>query len=118
MMIVEDWIEKIALRLSLEPEDVRRRNLYQEGMLTHFNQKLVNCTLEKCWLETERLSNFSQMKLEVAEFNQKNRWKKRGLAMIPVKFGIAFTAVHLNQNGALVNVYTDGSVLLTHGGTG
>ena len=115
-MIVEDWIDKIALRLSLPPEEVRRRNLYQEGMYTHFNQKLVNCTLEKCWLENEKLSNYSQMKQEVAEFNQKNRWKKRGLAMIPVKFGIAFTAVHLNQNGALINVYTDGSVLLTHGG--
>ena len=116
MMIVEDWIEKIAMRLDLQPEQVRRRNLYQEGMRTHYNQKLVNCTLEKCWLETERLSNYDKMKVEVAEFNQKNRWKKRGLAMIPVKFGIAFTAVHLNQNGALVNVYTDGSVLLTHGG--
>ena len=116
MMIVEDWIEKIAMRLDLQPEQVRRRNLYQEGMRTHYNQKLVNCTLEKCWLETERLSNYDKMKVEVAEFNQKNRWKKRGLAMIPVKFGIAFTAVHLNQNGALINVYTDGSVLLTHGG--
>ena len=116
MMIVEDWIEKIAMRLNLPPEEVRRRNLYQEGMKTHYNQKLVNCTLEKCWLETEKLSNYDKMKAEVAEFNQKNRWKKRGLAMIPVKFGIAFTAVHLNQNGALVNVYTDGSVLLTHGG--
>merc|ERR1719373_1107092 len=108
MMIVEDWIEKIA---------VRRRNLYQEGQKTHYNQTLVNCTLEKCWLETEKLSNYKQMKQEVAEFNQKNRWKKRGLAMIPVKFGIAFTALHLNQHGALVNIYTDGSVLLTHGGT-
>ena len=116
MMIVEDWIEKIALRLDLQPEHVRRLNLYQEGMRTHFNQQLVNCTLEKCWLETVKLANYDQMKLEVAEFNQKNRWKKRGLAMIPVKFGIAFTAVHLNQNGALINVYTDGSVLLTHGG--
>ena len=116
MMIVEDWIEKIALKLGLEPEEVRRMNLYQEGMKTHFNQTLVNCTLEKCWLETEKLSNYNQMKTEVTEFNQRNRWKKRGLAMIPVKFGIAFTALHLNQNGALVNVYTDGSVLLTHGG--
>ena len=116
MMIVEDWIEKIAVRLGLEPEEVRRRNLYQEGQKTHYNQTLVNCTLEKCWLETEKLSNYKQMKQEVAEFNQKNRWKKRGLAMIPVKFGIAFTALHLNQNGALVNIYTDGSVLLTHGG--
>jgi len=117
LMIVEGWIEKIAQKLNLKPEEVRRRNLYKEGMITHFNQKLVNCTIEKCWLECEKLSHFSSMEKDVENFNICNRWKKRGIAMVPVKFGIAFTAVHLNQNGALINVYTDGSVLLTHGGT-
>jgi len=117
LMIVEAWIEKIAQRLKLAPEEVRRRNLYKEGMLTHFNQKLTNCTIEKCWEECEKLSDFKCMQKQVEEFNSMNRWKKRGVAMVPVKFGIAFTAVHLNQNGALINVYTDGSVLLTHGGT-
>ena len=117
MMIVEDWIEKIARKLNLEPEEVRRRNFYQENMATHYNQKLVNCTIDKCWEECDKLASFDELGLDVAEFNKKNRWKKRGVSMIPVKFGIAFTAVHLNQNGALVNVYTDGSVLLTHGGT-
>ena len=117
MMIVEDWIEKIGRKLNLEPEQVRERNFYQENMLTHFNQKLTNCAIEKCWRECRTLSQFDQLKQEVAEFNSNNKWKKRGVSMIPVKFGIAFTAVHLNQNGALVNVFTDGSVLLTHGGT-
>ena len=117
MMIVEDWIEKIARKLNLEPEEIRRRNFYQENMVTHYNQELVNCTIEKCWSECRQLAGFEALKAEVAEFNAKNRWKKRGVSMIPVKFGIAFTALHLNQNGALVNVYTDGSVLLTHGGT-
>merc|ERR1719187_164268 len=117
LMIVEGWIEKIAQKLNLKPEEIRRRNLYKEGMITHFNQKLVNCTIEKCWLECTNLSNFACLEKQVEEFNLSNRWKKRGVAMVPVKFGIAFTAVHLNQNGALINVYTDGSVLLTHGGT-
>eukprot|EP00090_Calanus_glacialis_P022255 TRINITY_DN34353_c0_g1_i1.p1 TRINITY_DN34353_c0_g1~~TRINITY_DN34353_c0_g1_i1.p1 ORF type:complete len:1353 (-),score=369.93 TRINITY_DN34353_c0_g1_i1:172-4230(-) len=117
LMIVEAWIEKIAQKLNLEPEEVRRRNLYKEGMVTHFNQKLTNCTIEKCWVECEKLADFASLQKEVSEFNSCNRWKKRGVAMVPVKFGIAFTAVHLNQNGALINVYTDGSVLLTHGGT-
>ena len=117
MMIVEDWIEKIARKLNLEPEEVRRRNFYQESMVTHYNQELVNCTIEKCWAECRQLAGYEGLRAEVAEFNARNRWKKRGVSMIPVKFGIAFTAVHLNQNGALVNVYTDGSVLLTHGGT-
>ena len=117
MMIVEDWIEKISRKLQLEPEEVRGRNFYKENMLTHFNQPLTNCAIEKCWSECLTLSQFEKTKQEVEQFNTRNRWKKRGVSMIPVKFGIAFTAVHLNQNGALINVYTDGSVLLTHGGT-
>ena len=117
LMVVEAWIEKIAQKLNLMPEEIRRRNLYKEGMVTHFNQQLNNCTIEKCWVECEKLAEFTCMQKQVDEFNSSNRWKKRGVAMLPVKFGIAFTAVHLNQNGALINVYTDGSVLLTHGGT-
>ena len=117
LMVAESWIEKIAMQLGLSTEEVRQRNLYKEGELTHFNQQLVNCTLSRCWEECSKMAGFSQLRAEVDEFNANNRWKKRGLAMIPVKFGIAFTAVHLNQNGALINVYTDGSVLVAHGGT-
>ena len=113
LMVAESWIEKIAMKLSLSTEEVRQRNLYKEGELTHFNQQLVNCTLSRCWDECSKMAGFSQLRAEVDEFNANNRWKKRGLAMIPVKFGIAFTAVHLNQNGALINVYTDGSVLIS-----
>merc|ERR550517_432489 len=105
------------MKLSLSTEEVRQRNLYKEGELTHFNQQLVNCTLSRCWDECSNMAGFSQLRAEVDEFNANNRWKKRGLAMIPVKFGIAFTAAHLNQNGALINVYTDGTVLVAHGGT-
>ena len=54
---------------------------------------------------------------EIENFNRVNRYKKRGMALIPTKFGIAFTALFLNQAGALVHIYKDGSVLLTHGGT-
>ena len=112
LMVAESWIEKIAMKLGLSTEEVRQRNLYKEGELTHFNQQLVNCTLSRCWEECSKMASFSQLRAEVDEFNANNRWKKRGLAMIPVKFGIAFTAVHLNQNGALVNVYTDGLVFV------
>ena len=119
MVVVEEWIEKIAWRLGLEPEDIKSRNLYQENMMTHFNQRLVNCNVGKCWDECLKLSDYDQMKLNIEEFNKVNRWKKQGIAMVPVKFCIGYTAdqVHLNQSGAFINVYTDGSVLLTHGGT-
>ena len=52
-----------------------------------------------------------------ADFNSKNKWIKRGVALMPTKFGIAFTAKYMNQGGALVHLYTDGTVLVTHGGT-
>ena len=60
---------------------------------------------------------FAAKRGEVDAWNLQNRWKKRGISMLPVKFGIAFTSKFLNQSGALVMVYTDGSVLLSHGGT-
>ena len=111
LMVAESWIEKIATKLGLTTEEVRKRNLYKEGEKTHFNQELTNCTISRCWDECSKMAEFSQQRSEVDKFNANNRWKKRGLAMIPVKFGIAFTAVHLNQNGALINVYTDGFVV-------
>lgn len=62
-------------------------------------------------------SNYAERKAKVDAFNVENRWRKRGIAMVPTTFGIAFTALFLNQAGALVHVYTDGSVLVSHGGT-
>jgi len=117
LMIAEAWVEKIALNLNKQPEDIREMNLYKENMKTHFNQELINCTLDKCWSECKVLSSFDERKKSIGEFNGNNRWKKRGISMVPVKFGIAFTAIHMNQSGALVNVYQDGSVLVSHGGT-
>lgn len=62
-------------------------------------------------------SNYIERRKAVEEFNKQNRWRKRGITLVPTGFGIAFTAVFLNQTGALLHIYTDGSVLLTHGGT-
>ncbi|XP_030304646.1 xanthine dehydrogenase/oxidase isoform X3 [Calypte anna] len=96
---------------------VRKLNLYNEGDLTHFNQKLEGFTLRRCWDECLSSSSYHARKILIEEFNKQNRWKKRGMCIIPTKFGISFTVPFLNQAGALVHVYTDGSVLLTHGGT-
>lgn len=63
------------------------------------------------------MSDFNRRRIAIEEFNSKNRWRKRGIAMVPTKFGIAFTVLFLNQAGALVHAYGDGSVLLSHGGT-
>ncbi|XP_070430330.1 xanthine dehydrogenase/oxidase isoform X13 [Equus przewalskii] len=98
-------------------EAVRRKNMYKEGDLTHFNQKLEGFTLTRCWDECLASSQYHARKSEIDKFNKENCWKKRGLCIVPTKFGVSFTVHFLNQAGALIHVYTDGSVLLTHGGT-
>uniref|UniRef100_A0A8C0FTK1 Xanthine dehydrogenase/oxidase n=1 Tax=Bubo bubo TaxID=30461 RepID=A0A8C0FTK1_BUBBB len=117
MMIAECWMSDLARKCGLPPEEVRKLNLYHEGDLTHFNQKLEGFTLRRCWDECLSSSSYHARKKLIEEFNKQNRWKKRGMCIIPTKFGISFTIPFLNQAGALVHVYTDGSVLLTHGGT-
>nr|XP_060610128.1 xanthine dehydrogenase/oxidase [Anolis sagrei ordinatus] len=117
MMVAECWISDIALKCGLPAEEVRKLNLYHEGDLTHFNQKLEGFTLRRCWEECVKNSEYQARRKHIDEFNRQNRWKKRGMAIIPTKFGISFTIPFLNQAGALIHVYTDGAVLLTHGGT-
>nr|XP_048699342.1 xanthine dehydrogenase/oxidase isoform X4 [Caretta caretta] len=117
MMVVECWMSDVILTCGLPAEQVRKLNLYNEGDLTHFNQKLEEFTLRRCWEECLVNSKYEARRKLIDEFNRQNRWKKRGIAIIPTKFGISFTLSFLNQAGALVHVYTDGSVLLTHGGT-
>ncbi|XP_060042807.1 xanthine dehydrogenase/oxidase isoform X2 [Erinaceus europaeus] len=117
MLVAEYWMSEVAVTCGLPPEDVRRKNMYKEGDLTHFNQKLEGFTVPRCWDECLASSQYQERRKQVDQFNRENCWKKRGLCIIPTKFGISFTLSFLNQAGALVHVYTDGSVLLTHGGT-
>lgn len=63
------------------------------------------------------MANYNERKLRIQQFNKEHRWRKRGISLVPTKFGIAFTVLFLNQAGALIHIYTDGSVLLSHGGT-
>nr|XP_033471973.1 xanthine dehydrogenase/oxidase [Epinephelus lanceolatus] len=117
MMVAESWMTDVAQSLGKPAEEVRRLNLYVEGESTPYNQILDQFTLGRCWDECLSRSEYEQRRAAIDLYNRQNRWTKRGLAIIPTKFGISFTAVFLNQAGALVHIYTDGSVLLTHGGT-
>ncbi|XP_078504361.1 xanthine dehydrogenase/oxidase-like [Lissotriton helveticus] len=117
MMLIETLMDDIVRTCGLPAEQVRRLNLYNEGDYTYFNQKIEELTVHRCWEECLQSSNYHQRVTQTEEFNRHNRWKKRGMAIIPTKFCIGFTARFLSQAGALVHVYTDGSVLLTHGGT-
>ncbi|XP_016074407.1 PREDICTED: xanthine dehydrogenase/oxidase [Miniopterus natalensis] len=117
MLIAEHWMSEVAVTCGLPAEEVRQKNMYKEGDLTHFNQKLEGFTVPRCWDQCLESSQYHARKSEVEKFNRENCWKKRGLCIIPTKFGISFLVPFLNQGGALIHVYTDGSVLLTHGGT-
>lgn len=97
MVIVENWVEDIATICGLPTEHVKEINFYQEGQPTHFSQELKDNQTMPVWKEVLRSSDYQQLRSEVEAFNSKNRWRKRGLAAIPTKFGIAFTASFLNQ---------------------
>nr|AUS89410.1 xanthine dehydrogenase 1 [Sesuvium portulacastrum] len=116
MLIAENWIQRIAMELKKSPEEIREMNFQSEGSMLHYGQRLEHCTLHQLWNQLKLSCEFPRARAEVDQFNAQNRWKKRGVAMVPTKFGISFTTKFMNQAGALVQVYTDGTVLVTHGG--
>ena len=97
--------------------DFRESNLYVEGERTPFGQPLIRWNVPHCWQRLKKDCDYENRKLACEKFNAENTWRKRGVAMMPTKFGINFTAKFMNQGGALVHVYQDGTVLVSHGGT-
>jgi xanthine dehydrogenase large subunit len=119
MMVIEKIIDEIARTLRRDPLDVRRANFYGAASrnVTHYGTTIEDNLIHEIVDRLERQSHYRERRGAIAEWNGRNAWLKRGLALTPVKFGISFTATHFNQAGALLQVYTDGSVLLNHGGT-
>lgn len=115
-MISETIVQHVADTLKMDINTVRAINFYKDGDTTHFNQTLDEFYFDRVWSETLSTSEYTQRRLAVDNFNKFNKYKKRGIAMLPTKYGLGFTAKFLNQAGALIHVYTDGSVLITHGG--
>ncbi|XP_022086122.1 xanthine dehydrogenase/oxidase-like isoform X2 [Acanthaster planci] len=116
LLIMECIMSEIAGRYGLSEINFRERYFYSEGDNTHFGQELKNWNLGKCWKECLTKSDYVNRRRVVDQFNSENRWRKRGIAATPTKFGIAFTYLPLNQAGALVHIYTDGTVLISHSG--
>jgi xanthine dehydrogenase large subunit len=119
MLAIERVIDAIAWELGRDPLDVRMANFYAPGRdLTPYGMPVEELdTLHRLVAELEQTSAYRARREEVAAFNATSPILKRGIALTPVKFGISFTLTHLNQAGALVHVYQDGSVQLNHGGT-
>lgn len=118
MVFAERMMDQIAIELNEDPLEIRRRNFYRKGKsTTPYGMKVTDNIINEVVDELERTSKYQKRRKEIAKFNAENRFLKKGIALNPVKFGIAFTLKHLNQAGALVHVYTDGSIQINHGGT-
>jgi xanthine dehydrogenase molybdopterin binding subunit/xanthine dehydrogenase small subunit len=120
MLVIEEIIDRVARATGLAPEVVRERNLYRgrgETNTTHYGQEIEDNRIRRIWSELVESSDFAARRAQLRQRNQENPRRKRGLAMTPVKFGISFTTTHLNQAGALVLLYQDGTIQVNHGGT-
>ncbi|MBO6718852.1 MAG: xanthine dehydrogenase molybdopterin binding subunit [Rhizobiaceae bacterium] len=115
----ERVMEEIAYALGKDPLEIRKINFYgtTDRNVTPYHQTVEDNVIHRVVEELEKSADYEKRKRKIAAFNAGSELIKRGIALTPVKFGISFTATHFNQAGALVHVYTDGSVHLNHGGT-
>ena len=125
MFGIETIIEQIANDIGKDPLDVRLLNIYQDPavsgnpatMVTQYGQTIADWVGDKVITQVASEAKYRERRESVNAFNKVNKRRKRGLALVPLKFGISFTATMLNQGGALLNIYMDGSVSVNHGGT-
>uniref|UniRef100_A0A8C5XUX7 aldehyde oxidase n=1 Tax=Microcebus murinus TaxID=30608 RepID=A0A8C5XUX7_MICMU len=115
-LVTESCITAVAAKCGLPPEKIREKNMYKTVDKTIYKQAFNPEPLIRCWNECLDKSSFHSRRIQVEEFNKKNYWKKKGIAIIPMKFSVGFAATSYHQAAALVHIYTDGSVLVTHGG--
>ncbi|XP_073663522.1 aldehyde oxidase isoform X6 [Tursiops truncatus] len=115
-LITESCITEVAAKCGLSPEKVRTINMYKEIDQTPYKQEINAKNLIQCWTECMAMSSYALRKAAVEKFNSENCWKKKGLAMVPLKFPVGLGSVAAGQAAALVHIYLDGSVLVTHGG--
>lgn len=116
LLVAENIINDVAMYLGMPVDKVRELNMYRGPSVTHYQMPFSPDNLLLCWDECKRRCEFDSRRRAVDQFNKQNQWKKRGMAIIPIKYGIAFAESFLNQAAALVHIYKDGSVLVAHAG--
>lgn len=119
MIVAEAMMDAIARKVGQDPLTIRKLNLYGEDHrnVTQYGMQVEHNVLPDLIEKLENSSCYWQRREDISHFNQNSPVIKKGLALTPVKFGISFTAKHLNQAGALLHIYTDGSIQINHGGT-
>lgn len=117
--VIENAIERVAFHLGKDSATIRQINFYQNEKLniTPYGEEVVYNHLSLLYDQLIKTSGYFERRQAILKFNQEHEFFKKGIAITPVKFGISFTTAFLNQGGALVNIYNDGTVLVNHGGT-
>ncbi|CAG8449874.1 8682_t:CDS:10 [Ambispora leptoticha] len=116
MLIMENIINEVADSMGISVDSLREINFYKEGQKTHYDQLLTDWHLPQLYQHLKTTSEFEKRRREVDLYNANHKWRKRGLAFTPSKFGLGFPYLFMNQAGALIHIYIDGSVLVSHGG--
>lgn len=123
MLLIEYIIDEIARTLGKDPLEIRKLNLYdpmggvRKRSVTHYGMKVEDNILHDLLPALEKSASYKKRRAEIQKFNAGSKILKKGIALTPVKFGISFTLTMLNQAGALLHVYKDGSIQINHGGT-
>jgi xanthine dehydrogenase large subunit len=119
VLLAEEIVRHVAQALGRTPEFIREVNMLggNNGELTPYGQKIEGDLIRRVWQEAETLSAWTERRSAIDAFNARHRFKRRGLGSFVLAFGIGFGVQHMNQAGALVHVYADGSVRVNHGGT-
>ena len=119
MLAAERWVEDIAYALGKDPLEIRKANFYgtDTDNVTPYHQVVEDNIVHRVVAELEESSDYQARRAAILRYNAENTVLKKGISLTPVKFGISFTATWYNQAGALVHVYKDGSIHLSHGGT-
>jgi xanthine dehydrogenase large subunit len=115
MFVIESAIQKAAETMKILPRTIQQKNLLKEDDTLPYGMQVENCHTGRCWEEAEQRYDFDKIYKDVETFNAANKMVKKGVAVMPVCFGISFTNTMLNQAGALVHVYTDGTVSVSTG---
>ncbi|XP_044158503.1 aldehyde oxidase 1-like [Bufo gargarizans] len=112
----ETMLDAVARKLGLPPDQVREKNMYKGIGRTYYKQEFNATNLTRCWNECLEMSSYTKRRTEIQKFNKENYWKKKGIAIIPIKFAVGYIEKMYHQASALVHIYRDGKVLISHSG--
>ena len=115
MFVMEAAIHRAAETMGIPPSTIQAKNLLSEGDAFPYGMCVERSQARRSFDEATQRFNLTDLETEIAEHNAASSLSKRGVAVMPVCFGISFTNAMLNQAGALVHVYTDGSVSVSTG---